>query len=203
MNPSTWHGENVPRVLALEGVTAMSERETASDTWDGHWIFNTNESYGLAAYQAMFERNVAAIYGYPNGPRNLEGSRQDDIVLAYVNQQGLRTVGCVIDGQVRPGQGIFLDPKGGQHPSEFHLAVRWEAVPLAMALANRSSGLPMGNRHGFIWVCLLNRNSDCQTMPSLSNQCPVRVNALLNGFMNVLDYIGKSFGLLIFPLLGH
>jgi hypothetical protein len=120
--------DKVPRFLSLEGITVVPERETTNDSWAGHWIFNTNEAYGPGAYQRMFERNVAAVYGYPNGPQNLEGSRKDDLVLAYVNQQGLRAVGRVTDGHVTSGEGIFIDPSGNQQPAEYHLTVIWEAL---------------------------------------------------------------------------
>lgn len=79
---SVYAGEDkVPRLLALDGVTTVSERETMDDSWAGHWIFNTNETYGPGAYHRMFERGVAAVYGYPNGPQNLEGALKDDVVL--------------------------------------------------------------------------------------------------------------------------
>jgi hypothetical protein len=35
----------------------------------------------------MFEKNVAAIYGYSNGPRNLEGSKAGDRVFAYMTEE--------------------------------------------------------------------------------------------------------------------
>jgi hypothetical protein len=120
--------DKIPRFLAIDGLTIVPEREVTNDAWAGHWIFNTNEAYGPGAYHRMFERNVAAVYGYPNGPQNLEGARKDDLVLAYVNQQGLRAVGRVVDGHVTSGDGIFLDASGAQQPAEYHLAVKWEAL---------------------------------------------------------------------------
>lgn len=120
--------DKVPRFLALDGITRVPEREISNDSWAGHWIFNTNETYGPGAYHRMFQRNVAAIYGYPNGPQNLEGARKDDLVLAYINQQGLRAVGRVVDGHVASGEGIFVDESGAQKPAEYHLTVNWEAL---------------------------------------------------------------------------
>jgi hypothetical protein len=135
----------IPRFLSLDGVTFVSEREVPNDSWAGHWIFNTNEAFGAGAYDRMFKRDVAAIYGYPNGPQNLEGARKDDIVLAYVNQQGLRAVGRVVDGRVTAGEGIFTDALGSQQPAEFHLRVRWEALVGAnRAISARESASVFG-----------------------------------------------------------
>ncbi|MGI9043936.1 MAG: hypothetical protein ACR2GK_07390 [Gemmatimonadaceae bacterium] len=137
--------DKVPRFLSLDGAPVVAERQTTNDSWAGHWIFNTNESYAPGAYQRMFERNVAAIYGYPNGPQNIEGARKDDLVLAYVNQQGLRAVGRVVDGHVASGEGVFLDASGAQQPGEFHLAVRWEAlVNPAHAISAREASTTFG-----------------------------------------------------------
>jgi hypothetical protein len=167
--------KNVPRFLAIDGVTAMSERETASDAWAGHWIFNTNEAYGPGAYQAMFEQNVAAIYGYPNGPQNLEGARKDEIVLAYVNQQGLRAVGRVIDGHVQPGQGIFKNAQGGQQPGEFHLAVHWEAVvEPARAIPAREASTTFGYNLPYRSVFAKLHNGRCAA--SLEKELRQRAN---------------------------
>lgn len=116
----------------------------ANSTWLGHWIFNTNESYSPGAYEKMFDRHVAAIYGYPNGPQNLEGSRPGDRVLAYVNKQGLRAVGVVVDGAVVSGAGIFLNAQGQQEPGEFHLPVRWEAVVLPSQEISSAQAFQMG-----------------------------------------------------------
>ena len=100
--------------------------EGPDDEWAGHWIFNTNETHSPGAYQRMFERNVAAIYGYDNGGANLEGSAEGNLVLAYVNRQGLTALGEVVDPHVVPGTGIFLKEDGGQEPGEYHLHVDWE-----------------------------------------------------------------------------
>jgi hypothetical protein len=137
--------DNVPRFLALDGLTTVEARDESSDTWAGHWIFNTNEAYASGAYHQMFQQNIAAIYGYPNGPQNLEGARKDDLVLAYVNQQGLRAVGRVVDGHVTSGKGIFLDSSGNQKPAEYHLAVQWEAlVEPARAISAREAAATFG-----------------------------------------------------------
>lgn len=100
------------------------------ERWAAYWFFNTNETNGPGAYRSMFARNVAAIWGYPDGPRKLEGARPGDRVLAYVNAQGLRALGVVVDGAVVAGTGIFLKPTGEQQPNEFHLKVRWEVIVL-------------------------------------------------------------------------
>jgi hypothetical protein len=116
-----------PRYLQIDGIVSDTEPARTSEdrTWMGHWIFNTNETNVPDAYERMFERGVAAIYGYPNGPKNLEGAEPNQIVLAYVNRQGLRAVGSVRDGEVRAGAGIFVDAEGNQLPGEFHLAIDW------------------------------------------------------------------------------
>ena len=50
----------------------------------------------------MFDRNVATIYGYKNGPRILQCSSVGDIILAYVNQGGLMAICEVFDDKVKP-----------------------------------------------------------------------------------------------------
>ena len=127
-----------PRYLQIDGIVNPTEppRTSVDQTWLGHWIFNTNEANVPGAYERMFERGVAAIYGYPNGPKNLEGSESNQIVLAYVNRQGLRAVGFVRDGEVRAGEEIFVDAEGKHLPGEYHLAVEWKVkLPEAKALS--------------------------------------------------------------------
>ena len=68
------------------------------------------------------------IWGYDDGPSRLEGTSSGDIVMAYVNQQGLRAMGKVIDPDVKKGKGIFLDDDGNQKPEEYHLNVEWEII---------------------------------------------------------------------------
>jgi hypothetical protein len=110
------------------------------DRWNGHWIFNTNETHAPGAYEQMFHRFVAAIYGYPNGPRNLEGAAPGNTILAYVNRQGLRAIGVVVDGKVKPGEGIFLDSAGNQLPDEYHLSVAWQTiVPAHLAISSQEA----------------------------------------------------------------
>lgn len=136
-----------PQYLQIEGAAQLPEPASTTESgepWAGHWIFNTNESYSRGAYEKMFARHVAAIYGYPNGPKNLEGARAGDRILAYVNQQGLRAIGVVLDGNVVAGQGIFLDESGQQQPGEFHLNVRWEAIVAPNAALSARQAKEMG-----------------------------------------------------------
>jgi hypothetical protein len=115
-----------PRFISIEGIEADPEAsQTSEDEWAGHWIFNTNETNNPGAYKAMFDRSVIAIYGYDNGPRNLEGSSKGDKVFAYVNGQGIRALGLIEDPTVQDGKGIFLDKNGNQGPGEYHVAVKW------------------------------------------------------------------------------
>jgi hypothetical protein len=116
-----------PRYLQIDGIVSNTEpvRTSQDRTWMGHWIFNTNETHVPGANERMFERGVAAIYGYPNGPKNLEGAEAYQVVLAYVNRQGLRAVGSVRDGEVRAGEGVFVDAEGKQLLGEYHLTVDW------------------------------------------------------------------------------
>jgi hypothetical protein len=37
-------------------------------------------------------------------------------------------VGRVVDGQVRSGNGVFLDAAGDQQPAEYHVGIEWEAI---------------------------------------------------------------------------
>jgi hypothetical protein len=122
--------KGIPRFLQLEGIITSPDLVSEADSWAGHWIFNTNETHAPGAYKPMFERGVAAIYGYANGPANLEGAAANDKVLAYVNQQGLRAIGTVLDPH-----GIFIDDDGKQLPDEYHLNVRWEVVPPERAIS--------------------------------------------------------------------
>jgi hypothetical protein len=119
--------EATPRFFEIEGVVTTPELDSEEGSWQGDWIFNTNESYGPGAYARMFERNVAAVYGYANGPANLEGSKPGNRVFAYVNRQGLRALGTVVDGSVHPGEGIFFRD-GRQCPDEYYLQVNWDLV---------------------------------------------------------------------------
>lgn len=128
---------NTLRLIDITGVTTEVEVEQPSDSWAGHWIFNTNETYGPGAYQRMFDQGVIAIYGYGNGGANLEGASVGQKVFAYVNGQGIRALGEVIDPIVKPGSGIFLDENGNQQPEEYHVSISWKVVlPREAALSN-------------------------------------------------------------------
>lgn len=105
---------------------------------------NTNETHAPGAYQRVFEKNVAAIFGYPNGPANLEGAATGDKVFAYVNQQGLRSIGTVLDPQVRAGTEIFVDDEGKQLPDEYHLRVEWLVVPADRAITSSDAATQFG-----------------------------------------------------------
>ena len=133
-----------PRFISIDGVIEGVEPEPGEldgDSWAGHWIFNTNESYGPGAYKHMFDRGVIAIYGYPNGPRNLmRGANDGERVFAYVNRQGIRALGTIVDANVQKGDGIFLDENGNQQPDEYHMRVQWDRVlPEDKALSNREA----------------------------------------------------------------
>jgi len=132
-----------PRFLQFEGVVTSPERGNYGE-WAGHWIFNTNETHAPGAYERMFQRNVAAIKGYPNGPANLEGAAVGDKVFAYVNQQGLRAVGTVLDQQVRAGAGIFVDDKGNQLPDEYHLSIEWQIAPAERSITSSDAATQFG-----------------------------------------------------------
>lgn len=120
--------QSAPRFLQIEGISTTPEAVTTDEVWLGHWIFNTNETHAPGAYKRMFARNVAAIYGYPNGPKNLEGAEAGQKVFAYVNRQGIRALGIALGGEVRPGTGVFVNEQGYQLQGEYHLPVRWDAV---------------------------------------------------------------------------
>ena len=116
-----------PKIFEIKGVQGTPDNVVASSTWKKHWIFNTNETYSKGAYKKMFASNVAAIYGYKNGPRNLQGNSVGDTILAYVNQQGIMAIGTVLDEAVVPGVGIFFDKDTGQQvPDEYHIQVKWD-----------------------------------------------------------------------------
>lgn len=118
------HGD--PKLVEMQGTSNPSISSQTPGQWENHWIFNTNETNFKGVYENMFKNNVAAIHGYSNGPRNLQGSKEGDIILAYVNKQGLLAVGEVTDSEVKPGKDIFIDEKGQQLPDEYHIGVKWE-----------------------------------------------------------------------------
>lgn len=125
------------RFIDIAGTAGEVETGIKDDGWAGHWIFNTNETHAPSAYQRMFANNVIAIYGYENGPANLEGSTVGQKVFAYVNSQGIRALGEILDSTVKPGSGIFLDEEGGQQPEEYHVPVTWQVVlPPELAISN-------------------------------------------------------------------
>ena len=106
--------EQLPRVQAAE--------ESVVGEWQGDWFFNTNETYAPGAYLKMFDQGVIAIFGYSNGPGNLEGSAAGQRVFAYVNRKGILACGRIVDGKVFPGQTVFEGDR------EFHVKVQWETI---------------------------------------------------------------------------
>ena len=148
--------DNKPKLFMIDGVTSSPETPEVSDEqeWAGHWIFNTNETHALGAYKKMFENNLAAIYGYDDGPNMLEGAEEGDKIMAYVNRQGLKTLGTIKGSEVKKGEGIFLDEDGNQQPGEYHLEVDWEIIlPEEKAITSRQSkemgyNLPLGLTFG-------------------------------------------------------
>ena len=90
--------------------------------WGGDWFFNTNETHAPGAWTSMFEQGHIAIYGYANGPANLEGTSAGQRVFAYVNGKGILACGRVVEGDVFPGDSVFgMD-------LEYHLRVEWETI---------------------------------------------------------------------------
>lgn len=128
------------KLLDISGVESEIEFHVVDDSWAGHWIFNTNETYAPGAFEKMFSQGVIAIYGYQNGPRNLEGASENQRVFAYVNGQGIRALGNITDPIVKKGEGIFIDENGKQQPDEYHVIVKWEVIlPPQKALSNREA----------------------------------------------------------------
>jgi hypothetical protein len=135
--------DNNPKLFMIDGVTSSPETPEVSDKkeeWAGHWIFNTDETHAPGAYKRMFEKNIAAIWDYDDGPKRLEGSEEGDKIMAYVNKQGLRALGTIKDSEVKSGKGIFLDEDGKQQPEEYHLEVEWEIIlPEEKAITSRQA----------------------------------------------------------------
>lgn len=137
--------DNTLQMIDITGVsTDVAIERAPADGWAGHWIFNTNERYAPGAHERMFACGVIAIYGYENGGANLEGSAVGEKVLAYVNGQGLRALGEILDPTVRPGSEIFLDEHGGQQPEEYHVSVNWKVVLSPEAALSNSEASSMG-----------------------------------------------------------
>lgn len=126
--------------------------------WQGDWFFNTNETYAPNAYKRMFDESVVAIYGYPTGPDNLEGSEGGQRVFAYVNQKGILAVGDIIDGEVVEGETIFGYPE-----EEFHLKVEWEKI------VADDKGVTTGQVNDEFGRRLPVRNVFCQLNPAVAN----------------------------------
>jgi hypothetical protein len=116
--------KGIPCLLRIDGIVTSPELDLPGQDWKGHWIFNTNETYAVGAYDRMFSKGVAAIYGYPNGGGNLEGAESGQKVFAYVNQQGLRALGIIKGSDVVRGKGIFDDA----NDDEYHLPVDWQII---------------------------------------------------------------------------
>ena len=106
--------EQLPKIEITGGLVA--------EEWQGDWFFNTNETHAPGAYSKMFYQQVVAIYGYHNGPENLQGSSTGQRIFAYVNQKGVLACGRIVDGRVYPADTVF--GKDG----EFHMKVEWETV---------------------------------------------------------------------------
>jgi hypothetical protein len=148
--------DNKPKLFMIDGVTSSPETPEISEDqeWAGHWIFNTNETDAPGAYKKMFENNVAAIYGYDDGPNMLEGAEEGDKIMAYVNGQGLKALGIIKDSEAKKGEGIFLDEDGNHQPGEYHLEVDWEIIlPDDKSITSRQSkemgyNLPLGLTFG-------------------------------------------------------
>jgi len=105
----------------------------------------------------MFNANVAAIEGYANGGKNLEGASAGNLVFAYVNEVGLAALGEVRTGEVRAGTGIF-ERDGQPSGNEFHLDVDWAIVlPREQAISNKQArslanySLPVRTVFGKLW----------------------------------------------------
>ena len=64
---SSWN-EQLPKVEIT--------RELVAEEWQGDWFFNTNETHAPGAYSKMFCQQVVAIYGYHNGPENLQAAAE-------------------------------------------------------------------------------------------------------------------------------
>lgn len=120
--------DDAPRVLQIDDVSLPDAMSDSPEGWAGHWFFNTNESNVPGAYERMFKNDVAAIYGYSSGPDKLTRAEEGQIVMAYVNDQGIRALGSVESGEVKEGSGIFVDENGNQKPGEYHLRVDWEVI---------------------------------------------------------------------------
>jgi hypothetical protein len=148
--------DNKPKLFMIDGVTSSPETPELSveQEWAGHWIFNTNETNAPGAYKKMFENNVAAIYGYDDGPNMLEGPEEGDKIMAYVNKQGLKALGTIKDSDVKKRKGIFLDEDENQQSGEYHLEVDWKIIlPEEKAITSRQSkemgyNLPLGLTFG-------------------------------------------------------
>jgi hypothetical protein len=135
---------NTLRMIEITGVSADIEVDQPTDSWQGHWIFNTNETHAPGAYARMFKNGVIAIYGYENGGENLEGAAVGQKVFAYVNGCGLMALGEIVDPVVRLGKGIFLDKNGKQEPEEYHLPVDWRVVLSPETAISNSEASDMG-----------------------------------------------------------
>lgn len=63
------------------------------------------------------------VDGYPNGAANPGGASTGDVVLAYINQEGIRGADVVLDPNLKAGTGVFIDAEEEQPPDEYSLPV--------------------------------------------------------------------------------
>ena len=106
--------EQLPKIAVGGGPDARA--------WRGDWFFNTNETHAAGAWTRMFEQGRIAIFGYANGPANLEGTSAGQRVFAYVNGRGILACGRVVDGSVFSDDSVF------GRDLEYHLKVEWETI---------------------------------------------------------------------------
>lgn len=87
------------------------------------WFFNSNETYSPNAYIKMFDKSVIAIYGYGSGQKISRTNIGDNIFL-YINGQGIRGLGKVINNKPINNIGVFSDDFNSIS-DEYHLNVDW------------------------------------------------------------------------------
>jgi hypothetical protein len=121
------------------------------------WMINTDETHSPGATQRFLEKNVAAVWGYDDGPAMLQrGARTGDTIYAYSNGEGIVARGTIVDDtvvQATPADAVIPQCTDG---NEWHLRVKWDPplkppLPNALVRSKTGAGLPVRNSFCRLW----------------------------------------------------
>ena len=144
--------------LSAEPVDLDGDGDPSSEQGERVWFFNTDDTHSLGATKRILDGDVAAVWGYPDGPRILQKAEVGDTVFAYQNGVGVVARGQVVDGRVKPAkkeQSVFPEC---DDTNEWHLEVKWVPLPdgreeLSSSKVRKATGagLPIRNTFCRLW----------------------------------------------------